>query len=81
MPSEMASSMLRGWRGTRRMSPRFSSSTTMRWTDGGVTPKNLSMSASAGARPLSWAYVWMKARYWPCFSVKFGVGIDTIGFP
>lgn len=78
----MASSMLRGWRGTRRMSPRFSSSTTIRCTDGGVTPKKFSMSASAGARLLSRMYVWMNARYWPCVSVKGGggKGIDKIAY-
>jgi hypothetical protein len=46
----------------------------MRWTEGGVTRKYLSMSASAGGRPLSRMYVWMNARYWPCFSVKGGLG-------
>src|SRR5258708_2349774 len=36
------------------------------------------MSDSAGGRPCTLLYAWMKAKYWPCVSVKFGValGID-----
>ena len=39
---------LRGAPGVLLMSPRLSSSTTMRWTEGGARPKNRAMSVSAG---------------------------------
>ena len=64
--------MLRAGGAYARMSPRRSSSMIMLWTLGGVTPKKRCMSASAGGCRLTRAYVWMKARYWPCFSVKRG---------
>src|SRR5260221_14492431 len=67
--------MLLACRGVRRISRNFSSSTTIRWTEGGVTPKKACMSASAGGGRVMRGGGEVEGGYWRRSSGRGGGGL------